>query len=1073
MRIACRCLPLRSLLPLAVVLCSAAAAFASDPAPPPDSLRTTDAFREAILSVPPGDSRTNLYYALMERIESGALPVEAGPALDDLVGFLVAALDDPVEAAVVRYRIATFLTTHPHPAARDALRRAALDTSDRLHDRARAALVALRDDAALDLLLDEARRTRTHDARETFRMIGEFGAARAIKPLRRMIAGGKLEQEMADAMADFEREHGRPPESERLRQRAATTARSYREHARRALRDVEFHVKTGMVMPFGLDDGARASLAREGFVILPELKNELYEHLGSEYPYVTVDVVFHAFLLLARASFDDLERLVLAPKLTEFARGMTEACLAGKDRVPSPDDRGLVDLNAATFAVVLAALEGGQIPEGALDGSAVVAAAREELDAIRTHSAVLPSALFEREEDFTKYTPRGRHGESADLMRYFQAMLYLGRMGFRAESASETRRALLLLDVLERNPKLRQQWSEIDTLLGMFFGPLDDAGVREYEALLREVAEDSSEGVAIGVLRDPSRFEAFRDAALALPVPRVMSDVPSETDRAGSRGFRVLGQRYSRGADVFQQWMEGAQALPSGLHIASALLGSREAERILVAEGRRATADVVTLPPPAEDPLGSLPDGYLHCFEPLFEEASGRPEFMSGPVWERRLVNSSLGGWAEVVHATMLYVKDANEYAGMSAMLDRFHGCVDPYPEFYIRLAGLTDRFVSALERCGLFDRLDEEVAPLRERAAALDRGLDQYEERTRLKEAGIRATREMYAELRDILPDLAAIAQKELRGEGQSLEDGVFLKGLHRKFKRLAFNWSSSDHHRESMALITDPATDYYSERCLQVGIGRPLVMYVAVPFGDRTYVCRGPVYSYYEFSRPITERLDDETWRRLCRELEPDLLPWFGRFPEIGLTRAATSAELEALLDVEGPDGRNISGGSSPWRGQVFDDPTVAFEGVRIRDGDLKLLIRMADRDSIDMRVRRFALRKLRDFGTRHEVLDAYRRQLELAGPLSLSPFPCNLFHVCAYNAVDGLGYCGLAALPELDRAEAMLEKTLHPREAKPGSGPEVLASQYRNALSEARARIARFPGGFDRSRDGERRF
>jgi hypothetical protein len=71
-----------------------------------------------------------------------------------------------------------------------------------------------------------------------------------------------------------------------------------------------------------------------------------------------------------------------------------------------------------------------------------------------------------------------------------------------------------------------------------------------------------------------------------------------------------------------------------------------------------------------------------------------------------RALCSALGAWAELQHATAIYVKDANVYMGGSAMLDRFHGFVEPVPEFYRRLDQLVTGYARTMDRYGLFQHV-------------------------------------------------------------------------------------------------------------------------------------------------------------------------------------------------------------------------------------------------------------------------------------------------------------------------------------------------------------------------------
>ena len=55
----------------------------------------------------------------------------------------------------------------------------------------------------------------------------------------------------------------------------------------------------------------------------------------------------------------------------------------------------------------------------------------------------------EYKEDYGQYKPRGHYTRSEDLQRYFQAMMWYGRITFRLRNADETRSALLLTQALQ------------------------------------------------------------------------------------------------------------------------------------------------------------------------------------------------------------------------------------------------------------------------------------------------------------------------------------------------------------------------------------------------------------------------------------------------------------------------------------------------------------------------------------------------------------------------------------------------------------------------------------------------
>src|SRR5690606_19895048 len=64
--------------------------------------------------------------------------------------------------------------------------------------------------------------------------------------------------------------------------------------------------------------------------------------------------------------------------------------------------------------------------------------------------------------------------------------------------------------------------------------------------------------------------------------------------------------------------------------------------------------------------------------------AAGLPEIAATEPWSRRILNTQLGSWAELRHDTLLYAKQS--YTGVPAC-EFPDAYVDPYPEFYARLA--------------------------------------------------------------------------------------------------------------------------------------------------------------------------------------------------------------------------------------------------------------------------------------------------------------------------------------------------------------------------------------------------
>jgi len=73
-----------------------------------------------------------------------------------------------------------------------------------------------------------------------------------------------------------------------------------------------------------------------------------------------------------------------------------------------------------------------------------------------------------------------------------------------------------------------------------------------------------------------------------------------------------------------------------------------------------------------------------------------------------------------------------------------------------------------------------------------------------------------------------------------------------------------------DEMAIAGDVFTT--NENCLELAVGRADDIYCIVDIGGYYYLTRGSVFSYYEFTQPISKRLTDKEWRDM---LNSDQVP------------------------------------------------------------------------------------------------------------------------------------------------------------------------------------------------------
>jgi hypothetical protein len=307
-----------------------------------------------------------------------------------------------------------------------------------------------------------------------------------------------------------------------------------------------------------------------------------------------------------------------------------------------------------------------------------------------------------------------------------------------------------------------------------------------------------------------------------------------------------------------------ARAFPRGLDIL-AVLGSKRALEILEKDGdteyeyyydqlNKLKQEFSSLT--AEDWKQNLYFRWLYCLLPLLEgdnEDKG-PKFMRSTAWTDKELQTDLGSWAELRHDVILYAKQSYPMlaTGMPPRPELTYGYVEPYPEVYARLEEMMRDLRNNLDRLG--------IAP-----EGVPEKLKSFE---------------------NLLSKLKTISEKELGGQILNDEEyeliwsiGEQLVSLKRFSREIMEKITSGADER--MDLIADVHTDLNTKQVLEEAVGSPFDIFVIVEDAKGKRLCRGGVFSYYEFKHPLDDRLTDEKWQEMGSENQRPAQPdWIGGF-------------------------------------------------------------------------------------------------------------------------------------------------------------------------------------------------
>ncbi|RLI54563.1 MAG: hypothetical protein DRO93_12560 [Candidatus Thorarchaeota archaeon] len=624
---------------------------------------------------------------------------------------------------------------------------------------------------------------------------------------------------------------------------------------------------------FALTDEMMQAIADHYFVAVPtdfKMFYDIYEwnHENEIPSFVTSDAILHAYHVLFDLSLRGLEEEHFADGLYSLMLHMVEVSLRQYHEISDPLWRECAKKNVAYFSVAARLLNSSwDIPE-------VVAPWVENvLLLIRSASGFSSQWFMQQTLDWTQFIPRGHYTKSQRLEQYFKAVMWLSRVAFRLKpqdffpldnplnlerGRNETAQAILLCVAMRQLSSVysidslepMRQWATVFDTISFFIGASDDLSLYEYQAIIDTVYDNPRNYTE---LTNPSRLGVFMATADNLRPPQILScfleDFKSIT---GTKGLRFLGQRFVPDSYVFSELTHSQvpfRCLPKALDIMAAL-GSERAWELLEDEKSYTnyTEQMMMLREmfsnfTMDSWTQSLYWLWLYSFKTLLmKPAPGHPSFMRVSEWVDKQLVTCLGTWTELRHDTILYTKQSySYYYGMPTPPP---GYVEPVPELFARVASLCDML-----RTGLAARQIDDIDVI-----------------SKLED------------LQWLVLRLKSISEKELSGVALDESDEQLLRNIGDYIADI----EGTKREGGRAALVADVHTDSTTGTVLEEATGNPMCIIVAVPDHEgNVFLAQGAMYSHYEFTVPMSNRLSDEAWWLMLEGNEtPPMADWVSSF-------------------------------------------------------------------------------------------------------------------------------------------------------------------------------------------------
>lgn len=589
--------------------------------------------------------------------------------------------------------------------------------------------------------------------------------------------------------------------------------------------------------------------------------------------FVSTDAVLHTYHTLFDRLLADIEMHYFVDALDQLTETLLNETLSQLTHTENPITEEAVYRNLAFLCVAKKLLHGSEaaIPD------TVTALVDSEIIYIFEHDGFHYSPVLGdfSKLDYSQLKPRGHYTQNDTLKAFFRTMMWYGWTIFTMESdlfgelsSRHTLQALILVQMLYRlhsdEQPLIDLWEHIYEPTNFFVGRTDDPNVRDYKFIADHIYGEDFLTLSPDSLANPSLLADFMTEAQMLPEPKIPNWIYGTFYTY--KGFRFMGQRFIPdsymfahliypyvGAGGVQRWM------PKGLDIL-AILGADRAFTLLDSvyqetayhnySKKIAEFNTEFKSKSAEEWAQNLYWNWLYCLMPLlYQKGAGYPFFMQTLAWADKELLTALASWAELRHDTILYAKQSMTPCGITPGPPRSY--VEPNPYLYARLASLVNYTRNGLENFNL------SIEEFREK-------LDLFEE---------------------LLLFLRDVSIKELENTPLSTSEyenifcfGKAMQDLVSEYPDPHNRWNSNT---DQMAVVADVHTDSNTDQCLEEGVGYPLEIFVIVNEGGIPRVARGAIFSYYEFTHPIANRLTDEEWREMLNNYTAPAMPeWTSNF-------------------------------------------------------------------------------------------------------------------------------------------------------------------------------------------------
>lgn len=569
--------------------------------------------------------------------------------------------------------------------------------------------------------------------------------------------------------------------------------------------------------------------------------------------FVTTDVLLQAFHMLFSYELKVLEAGDMRQLLTEVFAELDEACC---ERLPVSEELQLeADREALAYCDVALHLLGADSIADALGNRQFLGRLQPVVDrelqlVMACEDALSPLFHTEINFNYSLFKPRGHYTRKDASKQYFRAMMWMQKGCFFREDKMQLAQAMTLAEMLNVCPSARKKLERLDEMVSYLMGEPDNVSIMEIARFMRDnnihrdvVFEDAQIAVVDAWLK-----EQFKTRNR---VGEVIRDAGYMQDQ-----INLMPQRYTMDGELLGRLPDptpnAEKAYPSGVEVMDSLLVALESDKDLGWGRTFYNQWIYSLMMLQHKDKGVL-------------SAKGSQPFIRTDAWQKKNLNTSLASWALLKHDAILYAEqpligecgDGEEFP-----TPPHHNYVEPNVPFWTVMLNMLDSNKEKLRTIASGD----DLANLTEKVDRLRSWVDVCLQCSRMELEGtsFSQNQNIWWNLQNIGSGLEWFTLSVLDPDNP-YPDWQGLSGPDRFVAQVA-------------DVFTRNVIGCQKNGILYEATGYPNAIYVIVEHNGEYYLTRGATYSYYEFVRPIGDRLSDEQWQQMIFEGRAPAVPeWF----------------------------------------------------------------------------------------------------------------------------------------------------------------------------------------------------